>query len=109
MTEEEIERETADVSLGVGREVREYRFECSGYVKSGDGIILGEVWSKKRSWESDFLENMDIYRMKRGQDSSKAVREKTEKCACSFVKSFQILKEPTSFLLLKRSLNCMNF
>lgn len=34
--------------------------------------------------ESDFLENMDIYRMKRGQDSSKAVREKTEKCAAGF-------------------------
>ena len=39
MTEEEIERDTADVSLGVGREVREYRFECSGYVKSGGDLI----------------------------------------------------------------------
>lgn len=35
MTEEETERDTADVSLGVGQEVREYRFECSGYMKSG--------------------------------------------------------------------------
>ena len=74
-----------------------------------DGIILGEVWSKKRSWEIDFLENMDIYMMKKGRDNSKTVREKTEKYVGSFVKSFQILKKPTSFLLLKRSPNSMTF
>ena len=35
MTEEEAEKETANVSLGVGWEVREYRCESPGYVKRG--------------------------------------------------------------------------